>query len=317
MKFNYQDNSLKAGIYKLISKINNRIYVGSTYQFKRRWYQHKYELEKGIHSNTFLQNDFNKCGTDAFVFEVLDVIDSGKEDRLFVEQVYLDYYFDYMNQCYNLNKLAKITDHSITTKRKISQSNNGKTHSEKTKKILSQKHTGKTLSEETKKKIGIANKGKILSLKTKNKISETHKGENNYLYNKTLEEIHGEEKARDIKNKMSKSHKDIHNGEKNHRFGKHHTEEHKQKLREINTGRIHTEESLQKMRKGRKIFTNFNLKSPDGLIYNQIMDLKEFCKNNNLNYKCMWAVIKGKKNSHKNWKLLNDTWETLQNQNMS
>ena len=63
-------------------------------------------------------------------------------------------------------------------------------------------------TKEHKKKIGLANKGKIRSLETKTKLSKLYLG-------KTYEEIHGQEKAKQIKKKISNSV----SGEKNPNFG--------------------------------------------------------------------------------------------------
>lgn len=50
--------------------------------------------------------DFNKCGSEMFVFEILEVTLGTKEERLAREQFYLDQFYDKQNQCYNLRKEA-------------------------------------------------------------------------------------------------------------------------------------------------------------------------------------------------------------------
>jgi len=102
MEFKYEGNSLKGGIYKITNLKNGRVYFGSCKGFKQRWSQHKLSLENNRHSNKFLQADFNKCGPEVFVFEILEVIDGPKEKRLFREEVYLREHFDGGKQCYNL-----------------------------------------------------------------------------------------------------------------------------------------------------------------------------------------------------------------------
>ena len=64
----------------------------------------------GKHANSFLQADFNKCGTDAFIFEVLDVIDGTKEHRLIKEDRYLKQYCDGCKNCYNMRSEARSGD---------------------------------------------------------------------------------------------------------------------------------------------------------------------------------------------------------------
>lgn len=103
MEYKYEGHSLKSGIYKLTNKINSRIYIGSAKEFKRRWSQHTSSLRNQKHGNRFLQSDYNKCGEDAFVFEIIEVTEGkNKEERLMIEEGYIKKYYDSGNKCYNL-----------------------------------------------------------------------------------------------------------------------------------------------------------------------------------------------------------------------
>lgn len=103
MEYKYEGNSLKSGIYKLTNKLNGRIYIGSAKEFKRRWSQHSFSLRNQKHQNKFLQADFNKCGEEAFVFEVMEVTDGKtKEERLTIEEGYIKQHYDNGKSCYNL-----------------------------------------------------------------------------------------------------------------------------------------------------------------------------------------------------------------------
>lgn len=102
MEFIYGGNSKSGGVYKITNKTNGRTYYGSAKCFQVRWAQHEYSLVSGKHSNKFLQADFNKCSAASFLFEVLEVVEGTKEDRLLKEEVYLKQYFDNGKQCYNL-----------------------------------------------------------------------------------------------------------------------------------------------------------------------------------------------------------------------
>lgn len=146
MEFLYQGNSNNAGIYKLTNKFNGRIYIGSTKEFKARWKQHAKALESGKHTNAFLLNDFNKCGSDVFVFEVCEVVETGKDDRLSTEQLYLDKYYDNQVSCYNLRPEAVSREGG---KNKLPNPNKGKHLSPATefKKGMIPHNNGKTLEE--------------------------------------------------------------------------------------------------------------------------------------------------------------------------
>jgi group I intron endonuclease len=109
MKFKFYTNANSGGIYRIVNEQNGRIYVGSTVRFKLRAYSHKNNLENNRHTNTFLQNDWNKCGSDAFVFEVLLVVDGDQTQRLLEEQKFIDSHYDNQKLCYNLNNKAIVT----------------------------------------------------------------------------------------------------------------------------------------------------------------------------------------------------------------
>jgi group I intron endonuclease len=102
MLFIFHEKANMAGVYKIVNLLNGRIYIGSTYRFKSRAHGHKTKLGFNQHENQFLQHDFNKCGTDAFLFEVLEVINGNKEARTDREQYFIDQFYDNQKNCYNL-----------------------------------------------------------------------------------------------------------------------------------------------------------------------------------------------------------------------
>ena len=174
-----------AGVYRFTNILNGRTYYGSAKEFKVRWKGHEKSLLAKKHSNKFLQSDFNKCGSEAFVFEVLEVVDGTKEDRLAREQIYLDMYHDNTRQCYNIRKLATSTHGVIHHAKKVytdamrfnmSEAQKGKKASEETKDKMSAAHTGRVVSEETRAKLSAAGKGKIISASQRQLLSDLNKG---------------------------------------------------------------------------------------------------------------------------------------------
>jgi len=91
MKFIYQGKSSKGGVYRILNTSNGRQYIGSTHRFKTRWTAHQKDLTNGNHHCKFLQRDFDKCGTDSFIFEIIEVVEillekkEAKEKRYDIE----------------------------------------------------------------------------------------------------------------------------------------------------------------------------------------------------------------------------------------
>ena len=72
------------------NKKTGQIYIGQSKHIKRRWVDHKYELNRGIHANTFLQNSWNKYGEESFSFSIVEEVNEDKLDEK--EQYWIDYY---------------------------------------------------------------------------------------------------------------------------------------------------------------------------------------------------------------------------------
>ena len=106
----YNGQSLKSGVYLIKNTQNGRVYIGSAKRFKERFSDHESGLRRGVHRNRFLQADFDKCGTDAFVFIVLEVVEGDRDKRLAREQTYIAQWFDNGKRCYNLIREAVSRD---------------------------------------------------------------------------------------------------------------------------------------------------------------------------------------------------------------
>jgi group I intron endonuclease len=185
---------MESGIYIIENTINNKKYVGSAKNIKKRWYQHKYTLNNNSHDNLYLQNAWNKYGENNFKFGVLEEVEP--EKLIEKEQ----HYINLLNACnkivgYNLAPTAGNTlgfkfseesklnmsvlkknkpstrknyKHSDKTKEKIGNANKisqlGRTHSEKTIEKMKKPHGA--MKETTKKQISDWRKGLIPSKKT-------------------------------------------------------------------------------------------------------------------------------------------------------
>lgn len=178
---------MNTGIYMILNLVTEMYYIGQAINFDKRFWKHKYELNKNVHTNLHLQNAWNKYGEANFKFCILEIV-YDKFQLTTREQFWLD-----RSKCYErnigynllcnaesrlglkhteetkkkLSILGKGVKRSVETRAKMSAWQVGLKHSEKRKIANSNGHKGKVISEETKRKLSIACKGK--------KLTEEHK----------------------------------------------------------------------------------------------------------------------------------------------
>ncbi len=163
----------------------------------------------------------------------------------------------------------------------------GGIHCEEIKMKISQTLMGHFVSSDTRDKISKANNGYKHSEESKRNMSVSKRGEKHWNYGKH----HSEE----TKHKMSKAKK----GEKHWNYGKHRSEETKRKIGNANRGNIHTKE--QNIIRANRMSQYWLLISPEDDTY-IIKNLRQFCRDNNLDAASMSKVSQGKRNHHKGWK---------------
>lgn len=66
--FFYYICKMITGIYKILNTVNNKVYIGSAVDIKKRWRDHKWYLKKNMHHNSHLQFAYNKYGLIKFQF---------------------------------------------------------------------------------------------------------------------------------------------------------------------------------------------------------------------------------------------------------
>ena len=111
------------GIYTITNKINNKKYIGQSQNIKVRWKNHKAELRHNHHSNTYLQNSWNKYGEHNFEFKIIEECNIEKLDEK--EMYWIEFYNTVDPECgYNLNNGGgsnRGIKFSEETKRKMSE----------------------------------------------------------------------------------------------------------------------------------------------------------------------------------------------------
>lgn len=180
---------MASGIYSIQNKTNGKLYVGSTVDFASRWANHRCQLRKGSHDNSYLQRAWVKYGEDAFEFAVLVECPEGGlavAEARFIQETRAAT----REHGYNLDTFiqdrrvvspetrAKISaackgkKFSDETRAKISAAKMGKKHSPEARAAMSLAQTGRKHSEETLQKF----RTRIQTDETKAKISAAHTG---------------------------------------------------------------------------------------------------------------------------------------------
>jgi group I intron endonuclease len=128
-----------SGVYLIKCIANNKIYIGSTIDYKHRIENHIHFLSYNKHHNPLLQNDYNNYGSDCFMYLLLEVID--KELLIESEERWVDYFkSNILDFGYNIRKVVPCnysTEVSQETRRKLAIASTGKKHTKESCKKIS------------------------------------------------------------------------------------------------------------------------------------------------------------------------------------
>ena len=115
-EINIKDEFFKEScIYIIRNKNNNKIYIGSTINFRKRSQEHKRDLEKNDHRNKHLQKSYNKG--NKFIIEILQLCQ--KEQLILLETDYvLTHKSNNKNIGYNILIPGEMPKFKITEKHK-------------------------------------------------------------------------------------------------------------------------------------------------------------------------------------------------------
>ena len=127
-----------SGIYKFTNNINNKIYIGSSINLRKRFLTHLTLLRKNSHHSKSFQNSWNKFGEDVFSYEIMEFVEN-LDELLIKEQYYLDnilFAQEYINKInnkfielsYNINpsstnRLGTVQSEESVTRSKLNNPN--------------------------------------------------------------------------------------------------------------------------------------------------------------------------------------------------
>lgn len=63
------------GVYAIECTETGTTYIGASRDVKRRMMEHKRLLNKGKHRNRLLQEAWNSCGSDCFIFRIVEILE--------------------------------------------------------------------------------------------------------------------------------------------------------------------------------------------------------------------------------------------------
>jgi hypothetical protein len=106
-------------IYRIVNTKTLQIYIGETTVGIYRWGKHKSNLRRQKHESPALQEDWNKYGEEAFVFEIIEELpcDTSRDLLLKKEEKYIKQYLNEGKLLYNV-KRSKLTRDQARTMRK-------------------------------------------------------------------------------------------------------------------------------------------------------------------------------------------------------
>jgi group I intron endonuclease len=152
-------------IYKIVNKIDNKIYIGQTiHDCETRWKHHQ---SKGSNCR-YLSSVIKKYGVDNFEFKLVCITFDNKLDEMEID--YIKQYNCLVPNGYNLRLGGNSGRHNIETKQKISDTLKTKFANGM---IPSKPQLGKPHNKITKKKISDRLKGRKVSKESREKGIET------------------------------------------------------------------------------------------------------------------------------------------------
>jgi group I intron endonuclease len=167
------------GIYKIINVVNNKFYVGSAVDLKRRKARHFSELRNNRHNNRHLQAAWLKYGEQAFIFVVVEELPD-EADLLAAENVWLKEHVG-KDYCYNLGVDATAPMLGVSGEQSPTW---GYKHSPENIEVIRAASTGRKQDAEVIRKKTEHLIGKPKSAEVRAKISATLSGEGNFWYGK-------------------------------------------------------------------------------------------------------------------------------------
>lgn len=215
----YADISNVPAVYEIVNTVNQKRYIGSSYNCRKRIVYHLSFLRRGSHHSKYLQRSWDKHGENSFVVNILET--PLVNELLQREQ----HYMDLLKPEYNSSPTAgsclgyKL---SSETKERMSKAHKGRIKTPEHRESLSKSLQGRKLSDESIAKMRkslkgrtVWNKGVSPSAETRQKLREHNLGNKHTL--ETRQKMSDSLKGRIITPEHAEKIGDAQRGEKNHK----------------------------------------------------------------------------------------------------
>lgn len=110
LKREYQARDKQAGVFQIKNTANGKVMLGSSLNLDGPLNLHKFTLTMGKHRNRVLQQEWNTYGSDAFVFEILEVVKvtddpyfNVADELTLLEQIWIEQLQPFGERGYNLS----------------------------------------------------------------------------------------------------------------------------------------------------------------------------------------------------------------------
>jgi len=164
-----------SGIYQIKNLINNKIYIGSSYDMHTRKIRHFSKLKCHKHDNPILQNAYNKYGKENFRFEILITCDP--DLLLFYEQQFIDKWKPEYNIAIEAISPMKGRKHTEETKEKMRFYHIDRKYPEFENSWKHPFYKGRHLPDDVKEKLRKSNTGRKHTIEDKEKQSRNQMGQ--------------------------------------------------------------------------------------------------------------------------------------------
>jgi group I intron endonuclease len=160
------------GIYILTNTVNQKTYVGQSWNIEQRLKSHKACRQTKYQ---IIPRAVQKYGWDNFNITIIPVFPESQADLDNSESLYIQQYNSIYPTGYNLKSGGNSSKHNNTTKQKISKSRKGHIHSTDTKLKISESNKISCNTPEFKRKMSIISSNRVRSDASKQKASITQK----------------------------------------------------------------------------------------------------------------------------------------------